>query len=149
MSEVIESVDVAVPVSTAYNQWTRFEEFPQFMEGVEEVRQLSDDLTHWRISIGGVDREFDARITEQHPDERIAWSSVGGTEHSGVVTFHRLDGDTTRVTLQMVTVPEGVVETVGDKVGLVKARAKGDLKRFKSYIEARGQETGSYRHDIK
>jgi len=148
MSDVVETVDVAVPVSTAYNQWTQFEEFPEFMEGVEEVRQVGDDMTHWRISIGGVDREFDARITEQHLDERVAWTSVSGTEHSGVVTFHRLDDDRTRVTLQMVMVPEGVVETIGDKLGLVKNRAKGDLQKFKSFIESRGQETGSYRSDI-
>jgi len=149
MSDVIETIDVAVPVHTAYNQWTQFEEFPKFMDGVEEIRQVSDTLTHWKIKVGGVEREFDAEITEQHPDERVAWHSVGGTDHAGVVTFHRLDDVTTRVTLQLDTAPEGVVETLGDKVGLVKHRAKGDMKRFKEYIEARGQETGSYREDIQ
>ena len=119
------------------------------MEGVEEVRQLSDDMTHWRISIGGIEREFDARITEQHPDERVAWATADGTDHSGVVTFHKLDDANTRVTLQMVTSPEGFVETLGDKLGLVKARAKGDMKRFKSFIESRGGETGAFRGDIR
>lgn len=148
MSEIIESVDVAVPVRTAYNQWTQFEEFPRFMEGVEEIRQVDDTLTHWRISIGGVEREFDARITEQHPDERVAWTSVDGTDHAGVVTFHRLDSALTRVTLQLTTAPEGVVETLGDKLGLVSRRAKSDLARFKDYIESRGVEDGAYRGDI-
>jgi uncharacterized membrane protein len=149
MSDVIETVDVAVPVRTAYNQWTQFEQFPRFMEGVEQITQVSDTLTHWTIKIGGVEREFDAEITEQHPDERVAWHSVGGTEHAGVVTFHRLDDAHTRVTLQLDTVPEGVVETLGDKLGLVSHRAKGDMKRFKEYIEQRGTESGAYREDIQ
>ena len=148
MSSVIETVDVDVPVSTAYNQWTQFEEFPQFMEGVEKIEQVSDTLTHWRISIGGVSREFDAKITEQHPDERVAWKSVGGTDHAGVVTFHRLDDSHTRVTLQLDTEPEGVVEHVGDALGLVKRRAKGDMARFKAFIEDRGTATGGYRGDV-
>ena len=149
MSDVIETVEVEVPVRTAYNQWTQFEEFPRFMEGVEEIRQVSDTLTHWKIKIGGVEREFDAEITEQHPDERVAWHSVGGTDHAGVVTFHRLGDSLTRVTLQLDTTPEGVVETLGDKLGLVKHRAKGDMERFKEYIESRGAETGAYREDVQ
>ena len=148
MSDVVETIDVAVPVRTAYNQWTQFEEFPQFMEGIELVEQLTDDLTHWRISIGGVEREFDARITEQHPDERVAWTSVSGAGNAGVVTFHKLDDHTTRVTLQIVTAPEGVIENLGDKLGIVKGRAKADLRRFKGYIEGRGSETGGFREDI-
>ncbi len=148
MSEIIESVDVAVPVRTAYNQWTQFEQFPQFMEGVEQIQQLDDTLTHWRIKIGGVAREFDARITEQHPDERVAWNSLNCADHAGVVTFHRLAPNLTRVTLQLTTAPEGVVETLGDKLGLVSSRAKQDMERFKSYIEARGTEDGAYRGDI-
>ena len=149
MSQVEESIEVEVPVTTAYNQWTQFEEFPRFMEGVEEIRQVSDTLTHWKIKIGGVEREFDAEITEQHPDERVAWHSVGGTDHAGVVTFHRLGDSLTRVTLQLDTTPEGVVETLGDKLGLVKHRAKGDMERFKEYIESRGAETGAYREDVQ
>jgi uncharacterized membrane protein len=149
MSHVIETVDVAVPVRTAYNQWTEFEEFPRFMEGVEEVEQVSDTLTHWKIKIGGVEREFDAEITEQRPDERIAWNSIGGTNHAGVVTFHRIDPTSTRVTLQVDTAPEGIVETLGDKLGVVRHRAKGDLERFKRFIEDRGAETGGYRGTVE
>jgi len=148
MSTVVESVDVAVPVRTAYNQWTQFEQFPQFMEGVTEIRQLDDTRLHWVIDVSGVHREFDAEITEQHPDERVAWTSVDGPRHAGVVTFHRLDENHSRVTAQMDIDPEGFVETVGDKVGLVDHRAKGDMKRFQEYIEARGRETGAWRGDV-
>jgi uncharacterized membrane protein len=148
MSTVVESVDVAVPVRTAYNQWTQFEQFPQFMEGVTEVRQLADSQLHWVIDIAGVHREFDAEITEQHPDERVAWTSVDGPRHAGVVTFHRLDDNHTRVTAQMEIDPDGLVEQVGDKSGIVDLRVKGDMKRFREYIEARGSETGGWRGDI-
>ena len=149
MSTVTESVDVHVPVHTAYDQWTQFEEFPRFMEGVEQIRQVSDTLTHWKIKIGGVEREFDAEITEQRPDERVAWNSVDGASHAGVVTFHRLDQEHTRVTLQLDTAPEGLVETLGDKLGIVRHRAKGDMERFKHYIEERGAETGAYRDTVE
>jgi uncharacterized membrane protein len=149
MSDVIETVDVAVPVRTAYNQWTQFEEFPRFMEGVEKIEQVSDTLTHWKIKIGGIEREFDAEITEQRPDERVAWNSVGGTDHAGVVTFHRLDDVHTRVTLQLDTTPEGLVETLGDKLGFVKRRAKGDMERFKDFIESQGLESGGYREEVQ
>ncbi|GII24306.1 SRPBCC family protein [Planosporangium mesophilum] len=148
MSTVVESVDVAVPVRTAYNQWTQFEQFPQFMEGVTEVRQLDDTRLHWVIDIAGVHREFDAQITEQHPDERVAWTSVDGPRHAGVVTFHRLDDSHTRVTAQMEIEPNGFVEQVGDKTGIVDARIKGDMKRFREYIEARERETGGWRGDV-
>jgi len=148
MSTVTESVDVAVPVRTAYNQWTQFESFPRFMEGVETVSQKSDRMTHWKIKIGGVTREFDARITEQHPDERVAWQSVDGPKHAGVVTFHRLDDTHTRVTLQMETDPEGVVETAVDATGLLARRAKGDMMRFAEFIQERGGETGAWRGDV-
>ncbi|HEY0697118.1 MAG TPA: SRPBCC family protein [Micromonospora sp.] len=149
MSSVTESVDVAVPVRSAYDQWTQFEEFPQFLEGVEEVRQLSDTMTHWKVDIAGVEREFDARITEQLPDERVAWASTEGTKQAGVVTFHRLDANRTRVTLQMDYEPQGLVEQAGDKLGMVHRRAKSDLKRFKEFIEARGgTETGAWRGKI-
>ncbi|GAA1038385.1 hypothetical protein GCM10009557_54220 [Virgisporangium ochraceum] len=149
MSTVTESVDVAVPVRTAYNQWTQFEEFPQFMDGVEEIRQVSPELTHWKVKIAGVEREFDARITEQHPDERVAWTSVDGPTHAGVVTFHRLDESHTRVTVQMDLEPEGLAETVGDKAGFVDRKVKGDVKRFKEFIESRGNETGAWRGDVE
>ncbi|KXK58630.1 cyclase [Micromonospora rosaria] len=148
MSGVTEHVDVSVPIRTAYDQWTQFEEFPHFMEGVEEVRQLTDTMTHWRVEIAGVQREFDAEITEQLPDERVAWRSTGGTQQAGVVTFHRLDEGNTRVTLQLEFEPHGVVEQAGDKLGVVDRRAKGDLERFKRFIERRGQETGAWRGQV-
>ncbi|MFI5497083.1 SRPBCC family protein [Actinoplanes sp. NPDC051859] len=145
MSNVTESVDVAVPIRTVYNQWTQFEEFPHFMEGVLEIRQTSDRMTHWKTKIGGVEREFDAQITEQLPDERVAWTSTSGSDQSGVVTFHRLDENLTRVTVQMDFDPDGVLETVGDKLGVLDRRVKGDLHRFKEFIENEGYETGAWR----
>ena len=148
MSTVVESVDVAVPVHTAYNQWTQFEEFPRFMEGVEEIRQLDETHLHWVVNMAGARREFDAEITEQHPDERIAWHSLSGPRHAGVVTFHRLDDAHSRVTAQMELDPEGFVENVGDKTGMVDRRVKGDMKRFREFIEARGAETGAWRGDV-
>lgn len=142
------TVDVEVPVRTAYNQWTQFESFPQFMEGVEAVDQLDDRHTHWRVHVGPSTREFDATITEQHPDERIAWKSDSGPNHAGVVTFHRLDDTHTRVTAQMDVDPEGFVENVADKLGVLKHRVSGDLERFKHFVEERGRETGAWRGDI-
>ncbi|WP_335987978.1 SRPBCC family protein [Glycomyces sp. MUSA5-2] len=149
MSSITESVDVEVPVSTAYNQWTQFETFPSFMEGVDEVQQIGETLTHWRMSIGGVAREFDAAITEQHPDERVAWKSISGPAHAGVVTFHRLDDDHTRVTAQMEIDPDGFAETVADKAGFLTHRVKGDMQRFKFYIEDRGTESGGWRGEVE
>ncbi|GAA4078929.1 SRPBCC family protein [Nonomuraea soli] len=148
MSSITESIDVAVPVRTAYDQWTQFETFPEFMEGVESITQQGDTMTHWKIKVGGVHREFDARITEQHPDERVAWESVDGPRHAGVVTFHRLDQNHTRVTLQMDTDPEGVAENVADAVGLLGHRVKADLRRFGVFIEKRGGETGAWRGEV-
>ena len=145
MSTVEESIEVAVPVTTAYNQWTQFESFPQFMEGVEKIEQTSDTMTRWVTKIGGVERTFDAEITEQLPDERVAWKSVDEPRQAGVVTFHRLSPETTKVMVQMDFEPEGFVETAGDKLGVVKHRVKGDLERFKDFIEGEGQETGAWR----
>lgn len=149
MSTHEESIDVEVPVSTAYNQWTQFESFPQFMDAVERVDQISDTMTHWVTKIGGVTREFDAEITEQHPDERVAWRSLGGPTQAGVVTFHRLAADKTRIMLQMDFEPEGIVEQAGEKLGVVNRRLKGDLERFKKFIESRGTETGAWRGDVQ
>ncbi|MGA6162162.1 SRPBCC family protein [Amycolatopsis magusensis] len=148
MGTITETVEVGVPVSTAYNQWTQFESFPEFMEGVEEVRQLDDTHTHWKVKIGGAEREFDATITEQHPDERVAWRSDDGPRHAGVITFHRIDDNRTRVTAQMDIDPEGFIENVGDKLGVLDRRIKGDMKRFESFIESRGRESGSWRGDV-
>src|SRR4051812_6630349 len=148
MSDMTQTIDVDVPVNVAYNQWTQFESFPEFMDGVDQIIQETDTLTHWKISIAGVKREFDAKITEQEPDQRIAWTSVDGPEHAGVVTFHKLEDAKTRITLQLETKPESLVEKVGDAVGLTNANAKGDLKRFKQFIENRGNETGSWRGEV-
>ncbi|MEU7990678.1 SRPBCC family protein [Streptosporangium canum] len=148
MSTIEQSVDVNVPIRTAYNQWTQFESFPEFMEGVESVKQLSDTRTAWVVEIAGVRREFEADITEQHPDERVAWKSVERPHQAGVVTFHHLNPETTRVTLQMEYDPEGFVETVGDWLQIVRLRVRGDLERFKTFIESRGGETGAWRGDV-
>ncbi|MEV6318890.1 SRPBCC family protein [Streptomyces sp. NPDC051776] len=149
MSQVEESIQVDVPVHTAYNQWTQFESFPEFMDGVERIEQRSDTLTHWVTSVADVKREFDARITEQIPDERVAWTTVGGEAHqAGVVTFHRIDDAKTKVMLQMDFDPEGLAETVGDKLGFVKRQVTGDLGRFKEFIESRGTATGAWRGEV-
>jgi len=144
-----ESIEIEVPVSTAYNQWTQFESFPQFMKGVERVEQKDDKHLRWVAEIGGETREWDAEITEQHPDERVAWTSVGEPHQAGVVTFHRLSPDTTKVMVQLDFEPEGLLETAGDKLGVVKHRVKGDLERFKNFIENRGSETGEWRGEVR
>jgi uncharacterized membrane protein len=148
MASIEQSIEVDVPVRTAYNQWTQFEEFPRFMEGVESVRQLDDKRLHWRANIGGKTKEWDAEITEQRPDERIAWTSRGGAHNAGVATFHRLSDNRTKVMLQLEYDPEGVVENVGDAVGVVSMRVKSDLGRFKEFVESRGRETGAWRGEI-
>ncbi|MEV7617749.1 SRPBCC family protein [Streptomyces sp. NPDC089799] len=149
MSHVKESIEVDVPVRTAYNQWTQFESFPQFMVGVERIEQRSDTLTHWVTKIAGVTREFDAEIVEQIPDSKVAWVTVGGeSEQSGLVTFRPLDPSHTEVTLMMVFDPEGMAENIGDKLGFVDRQVKGDLTRFKNFIEDRGRETGAWRGHV-
>jgi uncharacterized membrane protein len=149
VSSVTESVDVKVPISTVYNQWTQFESFPQFMGGVDKITQIDATHTHWEISIAGVSREFDAEITEQHPEERVAWKSTDGTTHAGVITFHRLSDTTTRVTAQMDWQPEGMVEKAGSAAGVDKRQVKSDLARFKEFIEKRGAETGAWRGNVE
>ncbi|MDP9093262.1 MAG: SRPBCC family protein [Actinomycetota bacterium] len=148
MTTVTKSVDVAVPVRKAYDQWTQFESFPQFMGGVESIEQRDATHTHWKTKVGGVEREFDTEITEQHPDERVAWKSTDGTTHAGVVTFHRLSDEATRVTVQLDWKPEGVVEKVGAAVGVDDHQVKADLERFKDFIENRSQETGAWRGEV-
>ena len=149
MASIVDSIEVKVSVSTAYNQWTQFEEFPQFMEGVTSVRQADDTHLHWIAEVGGREKEWDAEISEQHPDERIAWHATSGAENAGVVTFHRIDDETTRVTLQLDVEPDGVVESVGTALGFLERRVKGDLERFKEFIEGRGTETGGWRGDVE
>jgi uncharacterized membrane protein len=136
-------------VRAAYNQWTQFEEFPKFMEGVKQVKQLDDKHLQWKADVGGKEKEWKAEITEQIPDERIAWTSRGGAINAGVVTFHRLSDSKSKVMLQMEYDPQGFVENVGDAVGVVTQRVQGDLERFKQYIENRGQETGAWRGTVK
>lgn len=148
MSTHTASIDVDRPIGVVYNQWTQFESFPHFMEGVERIDQRDDTHLHWVIKIAGVEREFDATITEQHPEERVAWKSDSGPDHAGVVTFHRLDDEKTRITAQMDVDPEGFVENVADKLGVLKARVSGDLERFKKFIENQPAETGAWRGDV-
>ena len=148
MTTVTKSIDVDVPISTAYNQWTQFETFPEFMSGVESIQQIDDTHTHWKVDIGGVEREFDAEITEQHPDERVAWASTDGKTHAGVVTFHRLAEAETRVTVQLDWEPEGFVEKVGAVVGVDDMQVARDLTMFKQMIEAKGVEDGAWRGNV-
>jgi len=136
MSTIEKTIDVHVPVRTAYSQWAQFETFPQFMEGVERVEQVSSTRTHWVTKIAGVRREFDAEITEQTPDHRIEWRTINGPEQAGVVTFDQLDPTTTRVALLMQFEPKGMVETVGDATNIVEQRIEGDLERFKEFVES-------------
>jgi uncharacterized membrane protein len=148
MTTITKSVDVDVPITTAYNQWTQFESFPQFLSGIEAVTQQDDTHTHWKVNIGGVEREFDATITEQHADERVAWQSTDGTSHAGVVTFHRLSDDETRVTVQLDWQPEGFVEHAGAVLGIDDLQVSRDLKKFKELIESNGFESGAWRGDV-
>jgi len=139
---------VAVPVRTAYNQWTQFEEFPRFMEGVERIEQLTPTRTHWVTEIAGVKREFDAEITEQIPDQLITWSSTEQPWQAGVVTFQQITPEETRVSLAMEFAPDGFAEQAADKLHLVERRVKGDLQRFQNYIEGRGTESGAWRGQV-
>jgi uncharacterized membrane protein len=149
MSTVVQSIDVRVPVRTAYNQWTQFEDFPRFMEGVEKVEQRDDTNLHWVAKVAGKKKEWDARITEQTPDQRVAWTATSGAPNGGVVTFHRLDDNTTRVTVQMEVEPEDAIEKVGAAAGVPDRQVKKDLERFKEFIESRGRETGAWRGEVK
>ena len=149
MAQVIEAIDVDVPVTTAYNQWTQFESFPHFLSYVQSIKQTGDTLTHWNVKIAGVEREFDAEITEQLPDERVAWNSVGGDEnHAGVVTFHKLSDTSSRVTVQLDWEPVGLPEKAGALFGLDDMAVKGDLKNFKEFIEDSGRESGAWRGEV-
>ena len=148
-TEVEKSIEVAVPVSTAYNQWTQFEEFPRFMGGVREVRQLDDRRLHWMAEIAGVRREWDAEIIEQVPDQKVAWAATEGATNAGAVFFTPLGSDRTSVRLHLEYEPEGVVEQVGDKLNIVEKQAESDLERFKSYIESRGVESGGWRGSVE
>lgn len=150
MATILETVDVNVDVTTAYNQWTQFESFPKFLSFVESIRQLDDENLEWKVNVGGAEREFITKITEQHPDERVAWKSVSGeVDHAGVVTFHKLSDTSCRVAVQLEWEPTGVVEAVGAAVGIDNHAVKKDLAKFKEFIESRGSETGGWRSDIE
>jgi uncharacterized membrane protein len=138
-----------MPLNTVYNQWTQFEQFPRFMEGVQEVTQIEENRLYWRAEVGGVQKEWYAKIVQQVPDKVIAWDSEEGAETGGEVAFHQIDSETTQVTLSMSYQPEDIVETVGDKLGFVSRQVEGDLKRFKEFIEDRGRETGAWRGKIE
>ena len=147
-STVEKSIEVNAPIATVYNQWTQFEQFPRFMQGVEEVRQLDDKRLVWRAKIAGKTEEWNAEIDEQLPDERVAWHATTGAKNAGVVTFHYLEPNKTRVMLQLDYEPEGLVENVGSALGVVERRVAADLERFKEFIESRGAETGAWRGEI-
>ncbi|HEX8033468.1 MAG TPA: SRPBCC family protein [Ktedonobacterales bacterium] len=149
MATTQQSIDVHVPVHTAYNQWTQFESFPQFMEGVESVQQVDDKHLHWKAKVGGKVQEWDAEITEQIPDQKIAWRSISGAPNGGVVTFNYLGPNETRVLLSIDYEPQGVAESAGAALGFMDRQVKGDLERFKTFIESRGQETGAWRGTIE
>ena len=150
MTTTIEqSIDLDVPVRTAYDQWTRFEEFPQFMKGVEEIRQIDDRHLHWVAELGGTRHEWDAEITEQHPDERVAWRNTDGKDNAGVVTFHKLSDTSSRVMVQIDFVPEGIKEKVGAAINAPDRQVKGDLERFKELVEAKGgPDEGGWRGEV-
>jgi len=149
VATIEESIEVEVPITTAYNQWTQFEEFPQFMEGVESVQQIDETHLLWTAEIAGKKEEWRAEITEQHPDHRIAWRSTEGRQNGGVVTFHRIADEKTRIMVQMDWEPDGALESAGAAVGADSRRVQGDLKRFKEMIERRGTPTGAWRGDVE
>ncbi len=149
MARVEHSIDVKAPIRPVYNQWTQFEEFPRFMDKVSKVQQLDEKRLHWHASLAGKEEQWDAVITEQTPDQRIAWTSTSGATNAGVVTFHYIDPETTRVMLQLDFEPEGVVENVGSALGIPQKQIEGDMQRFKEFIEARGHETGGWRGEIE
>jgi uncharacterized membrane protein len=148
MSTIVKSIDVDVPVRTAYDQWTQFEEFPRFMDAVKRVEQLDDKRLRWTAEIGGIERTWLAEITEQEPDRRVAWRSLEGAKNAGVVTFEPLGDGRTRVKLELDVEPSDPVEKVGDAFGLVERQAGEDLERFKPFIESRRQPTGTWRSEV-
>jgi uncharacterized membrane protein len=149
MSEYRHSVRVDVPVHVAYAQWTQMEEFPRFMRGVDEVRQVTDTLMHWVVRIDGVRREFDAVVTRQIPDEIVCWSTFAGPKQAGTVTFRPASPDSTEVTLQLEFEPDSWLEHVGDRLGFVQRRVQGDLEDFKRYIEQRGTPSGRWPGEVR
>ena len=148
MERVEKVIDVNCPLRSVYNQWTQFEEFPRFMTGVKEVRQLDDTHVHWRAEIWGQDKEWDAEITEQEPDTRISWKSVSGAPNAGTVRFEPLDAQSTRVRLTMAYEPEGLVDKAGDALGIFSRRVETTVEEFKKFVEKRAKETGGWRGEV-
>jgi uncharacterized membrane protein len=148
VSKIIETIEVDVPVRVAYDQWTQFESFPKFMEGVERVVQVDDTTLEWTATIAGVVKNWRAEITEQRPDELVAWRSTDGARNDGAVAFEALGPTRTRLELTLDVEPEGLVEKAGDALGVVERRVRGDLDRFKAFIESRGQATGAWRGTV-
>ena len=149
MAEVDASIEVDVPVSTAYNQWTQFEEFPRFMDGVKSVKQLDETHIHWEAEVAGKRHEWDAEITYQDPDKHIAWRATDGKNNTGSVRFESLGADRTRIQVRMTYESEGVAESVGDAIGVDDRAVRGDLERFKKLVESRGAETGAWRGEVR
>lgn len=149
MQTVEETVEVAVPVTTAYNQWTQFESFPKFMSGVESVTQLTDTTNHWVTKVGGVEREFDTEIVEQEPDSKISWRSVDGKSHAGTVSFVPLDAGNTKVSVRFEWAPETFTEKAGAALNIDDMQVKADMRKFKEFIESRGSETGAWRGEVE
>jgi uncharacterized membrane protein len=148
MPKTTKTIEVAAPVRTVYDQWTQFEEFPRFMEGVEEVKQLDDKRLHWKATVGGRLKEWDAEIVEQRPDQLIAWRSTSGAKNTGTVTFQP-GADGTSVTLTLEYEPEDAMEKVGDALGVLDRQVQGSLERFKKFLESRRSETGAWRGTIE
>ena len=146
---MLHEIEIDLPVRTVYDQWTQFEDFPLFMAHIVDVRQLDDTHNEWKAKIYGIKREWRAEITEQTPDQRVAWTSTDGTKHAGVVTFHALSDDRTKVVLQMEMDSEGFLEKVADWGGYVSDRSKKDLERFKDFVESRGKATGAWRGTVE
>ena len=149
MTSIQESIDVNVPLRTAYDQWTQFEDFPKFMAGVKSVRQLDDTHLHWQAEVWGKDKEWEAEITEQTPDQRISWRSTEGARNAGTVRFEALGPDRTLVRLALAYEPEGVIENAGDMLGAMDSQVKSSVEDFKKFIESRGQETGGWRGEVR
>lgn len=149
MENVQKSIEVDVPIGVVYNQWTQFEEFPRFMQGVEEVRQLSPTRIYWRADIFGKQKEWEAEVFEQIPDQRISWRSIAGAPNTGSVQFDKLGENRTKVSLSLSYEPESAMEKVGDALGILSFRVRGDLERFKDFIEKQGAETGAWRGQVE
>ena len=149
MSRIVESIDVEVPVRVAYDQWTQFEQFPRFMDGVKRVQQLNDTTLEWTAEINGVERSWQAEISEQEPDQVVAWRSTSGAKNDGRISFESLGGNRTRATLELEVEPEGAIEKAGDALGFVERQVEGDLRRFKEFIESRGTPTGGWRGEVE